>query len=411
MGILCGSLVFSETFFAILIMGDTIAYFIHAGKILLSKGSPLNNFLKTLKELPLPVFPEKHNAEGGKQGHAHDNPEGYRTMLQRYPNVHGKNAHHQRRDHDADDDDVEGLHEDIEVVAHDGYPGIHEACQDVRVDFGLAETLVVLDQDVIEEFHLIRRKADLGNVVLELIDDHAVGVDGVEVIDQALLQSKQADEVPVFHGFVDLLFQLVGQDVDDLQVFHKMVGRPVEHPEEEARQGLHPAELFAFKKRNVLRNDEHELVLEEKRTCGNHPEEELVLGRITFRHLEDQGNMIRFELETRNLIRVKGGMQGMFIHLKIFNKIALFIQIRIDKNLNRARIFRCPGNPIITELKSSQHTFPPFSTLFCMIVQLSRKDNTNLIDNPARSSSPWLGHDDPGQGKVSYTYYYAHHYP
>jgi hypothetical protein len=36
----CGSLAFSETFFANLVMGDTIAYFIHAGKILLSKGSP-----------------------------------------------------------------------------------------------------------------------------------------------------------------------------------------------------------------------------------------------------------------------------------------------------------------------------------------------------------------------------------
>lgn len=62
----CGSLVFSETFFANLVLGNTIAYFIRAGKILLSKGSPLDYFPKTLKELPLPVFPEKHNPESGK---------------------------------------------------------------------------------------------------------------------------------------------------------------------------------------------------------------------------------------------------------------------------------------------------------------------------------------------------------
>lgn len=41
--------------------------------------------------------------------------------------VHGKGADHEGGHHDPDGDDVQGLHQHVEVVGDDGDPGVHQA--------------------------------------------------------------------------------------------------------------------------------------------------------------------------------------------------------------------------------------------------------------------------------------------
>ena len=150
-------------------------------------------------------------------------------VLAREAYVHRENAYHQRGKHDGDGDDGERFNQPIQVVADDRHPRVHHAGQNVRVDFGLFVALAVFDEHVVDEFQALAADSDLDRIVLQSFDQLGIGIYAVEIVDQAFFQAEQVQEILILHGSVDLLFEGVGDRIDDLQVFVEMEDRTVDH--------------------------------------------------------------------------------------------------------------------------------------------------------------------------------------
>ncbi len=74
----------------------------------------------------------------------------------------------------------------------------------------------------------------------------------VEVVDQALLQAEQVQQVLVLHRGVDLLLERVGDRVDDLQVLDEVEDRAVDHLQHQVLERRDLGELLALEQRHVL---------------------------------------------------------------------------------------------------------------------------------------------------------------
>jgi len=144
--------------------------------------------LKLFKKSPFFQPPEQHKSDNRHERQAENDDKRKRVILKRNRHVHGKSADHKRRHHDADGDDVERFHQHVQVIADDGGTGIHEAGQNVGINLRLLVTLRIFNDEIVEQLFLFLREADLAGVILQLLQQNGIAVDGVEVLDQALFQ-------------------------------------------------------------------------------------------------------------------------------------------------------------------------------------------------------------------------------
>jgi len=195
-----------------------------------------------------------------QEADAEDDPERDRMVFKRYGHVHGKSAHDEGGHHDADGDDVQGFHEYAEIVVHDRCAGVHEARQDVRVNFRLPVALVVLYMYVVQVFPAFLGEPQPRGIELQFVENHGVGIDGVEVIHQAFLQGEHVGEVLVLHGDVDFLLQRIGNHIDHFQVAEEMRYDAENDLEHHVVQGLDLVEELAFQDPHVVRHHDDQLV-------------------------------------------------------------------------------------------------------------------------------------------------------
>ncbi len=231
-----------------------------------------------------------------------------------------------------------GLDQHVEVVVHDRGPGVHQAGEDVGVDLRLLVALLVLDDDVVQRLQVLRGQADALGEVLQLVDDHPVGVDGVLVVHHALFQREQVQQVAVLHGLVDLLLQRVGDHVDGAQVPQVVEGGPVQELQHQVGEGGDLQEGFALEQVAVLRQDQHQPVPEPEQSHRGDLELELVLLRVVLGALEDDGDVLRLELEAGDLVGVQGGGQGVLVHLELLDQEAPLAFVRVDVDVHGALV-------------------------------------------------------------------------
>ncbi len=88
----------------------------------------------------------------------------------------------------------------------------------------------------------------------------------------------------------------------------------------------------------LLVDDQHDAVGEEEDAHGFHAEEEVVVSRIVLRVLEDDGDVVVFELDTRRLVRVDGGRQRVRIDPQFVGQIGAFLPVghHVDVDGDRA---------------------------------------------------------------------------
>src|SRR3989304_656218 len=253
-------------------------------------------------------------------------------VLAREAYVHRKNAYHQRGKHDGDGNDSERFNQPVQVVADDRYARVHHTGENVRVDFGLFVALAVFDEHIVDEFQALAADPDLGRVVFQTFDQLGVGIYAVKIVNQALFQADQVQKILVLHRSVDLLFEGVGDRIDDLQVFVEMEDRTVDHLQHKVLKRSDLGELFPLKQRHVVAEDKDKLVGKEEQSRRCDLEHKAVRAGVVARAFENDGLVFRLELEPGQLVRIKGRCQGVFIQIERFHELfpILLIWIYVD---------------------------------------------------------------------------------
>ena len=281
-----------------------------------------------------PIEPEEQRGGGGQTA---NHPKGQGMVVgERHDDVHGEDTDDEGGEHQGDGDDGEGFDEPVEVIGDDGGAGVHEAGEDVGIDFSLAVALTVFDENIVEGFEVFGGEADLGGVGLEFFGEDLVGVNGVEVIDEAFLEGKHVDEIFVLEGGVDLLFDLAGDHGDGAKVLVEMENDAVEHLEQDILEGLDAGELTALENGDVFGEDDDDAVFEDEHAGGGDAEKEVIFAAVVFGAFEDEGGVLRLELEAGQLIGVEGGVEGVFVELELFEEIAFFGVIGRDEDKDLA---------------------------------------------------------------------------
>ena len=153
-------------------------------------------------------------------------------LLQRNCDVHGESANDKCRNHNGDSNDVEGLHQYVEVIAHHRNTSIHQAGENIGIDFGLFVALVVLDHDVVQQLDFLDWEADFGGIQFEFLQQSGVRSNRTQIVDKAFLQGEQIEQVTIFHGLGDLLLQVIGDRGNNLEMLTIMQDGAIDEPQD-----------------------------------------------------------------------------------------------------------------------------------------------------------------------------------
>lgn len=208
-------------------------------------------------------------------------------------------------------------------------------------------TLIVFNHNVVEELDVFRGEADFGCVVFEFFDEGAVGINGVEIIDERFFEHKEVDEVLVFHRRVNLLLQLAGYGIDTLDMLNEVGDTSVDKAKGHVLNGLEFDERPALEERDVFCDDNDEAVLENKGTGGCDLEEEIVGSEITLGSFENHSDVFGFKFEPAWLVGVEGRIEGMLVDFELFDEVPAFGFIRGDINRDCARAILAFHEPAV----------------------------------------------------------------
>lgn len=107
-------------------------------------------------------------------------------------NVHAHERGHERGHHKDDGNGCQAFDGEVEVVGNDGAVGIHRAVQDVGVHIGHLLGLMVINDDILEDFQLLLILADVQEInPLHFHFQQLVVAKGGHKIDQAFFDAKQ----------------------------------------------------------------------------------------------------------------------------------------------------------------------------------------------------------------------------
>lgn len=183
---------------------------------------------------PLPLD-EDDNPNGSEDdGGHHGDEEGVMRVLERQRNVHAIDAGHERRKHEDDGDAGEELHDDADVVGDDRGKGVHHAAEDVAVDVGHLDGLLVVDDDVLQEVLVVLGHLEHAGS-LEAFHDQFVGADGGCEVNETLLKVQQADEDLVVQRPLQFGLDACRPFVDRLQVAEVKESGPLEDVKNKSR--------------------------------------------------------------------------------------------------------------------------------------------------------------------------------
>ena len=210
-------------------------------------------------------------------------------------------------------------------MADDGGAGVHEAGDDLRVDFGAAEALLVLDDDVLEDAGLVVVEAEAGGACFHLVEERGVRIDRVEDVDEAFFEREHVEEVAGLHGGHDAALEGIGEHVDGLQVAFEVVDALVEQPEDDILDREDAERGAALEERGIVRHDDDDAVLVNEDAGGGELEEEVVVGGKTFRALEDDGGVVGLEFEAGEFVGVERGMERVVVDFVELHEVRLVL--------------------------------------------------------------------------------------
>ena len=158
---------------------------------------------------------------------------------------------------------------------------------------------------------------------------------------QSFEQRKYTRQSFVGNRSFHFIFKTVRNGPDDPQIFQKVPGGVIDQPQQHTGDGIAAQRhLAVFKDRHRVGLNDDDLVFEEKRTGGCHPEDKFVIAVVASRLFQNHSNMITFVFHTRYFVFVECRIVGVFVDAAFFDqKFAVFIG-RIAVKLDRAdRIF------------------------------------------------------------------------
>src|SRR3989339_1806731 len=124
-----------------------------------------------------------------------------------------------------DVDERQILQQQVHVVVDDASTSFHETGEHRREDLRLTSALFMFDDDVVDHLDFVLRKSDLLSACADLGKHQRVGLERVQVVDEAFAEREHLEQIAVFHGQVELRLQLGVDLFDDLEVPQKMVNR------------------------------------------------------------------------------------------------------------------------------------------------------------------------------------------
>jgi len=109
-----------------------------------------------------------------------------------------------------------------------------------------------------------------------------------------------------------------------------VVDGAVEHFKHHIAKAGYPGKFLVIEHRQVFAGDQDDPVIEEENAHGGNAEEEAVLDDIIARPLVDHREMFGLEFQTRQLIGIERGIEGVLIQLHFGGQISFFRLVRTD---------------------------------------------------------------------------------
>lgn len=188
------------------------------------------------------MFPQGRRRRGAEEDrNGDDEPEAEGIFGKGDRDVHAPEAEEQGRDGQDNRNGGQEPHDQVQVVADDGGEDFHGAVDDAAVHLYHFDGLLVLDNDIFQQVFVFLVHFDgvrLGRnapQAQQLFRHHVIAFQGRREIRQGFLQVQHAEQLGVFHGPAQVVFQIIGPADDVADVFQIQRRRLVEDLEEEPR--------------------------------------------------------------------------------------------------------------------------------------------------------------------------------
>ena len=153
-----------------------------------------------------------------------------------------------------------------------------------------------------------------------------------------------------------------------------MADRLEQDPEQNVLDRVDPAcRACGSKELNIVIHHHHHAVAEHKNPHRLDPEKEVIVSRVVFRVLQNDGGMIILILNTGSFIRVDGRDQSVFVDFQIINEMTAFLFVRQNVHINGQCAAGVTRNAPVHKGVFMQHNRVPFLGLKARFRQLRQK--------------------------------------
>ncbi len=209
-----------------------------------------------------------------------------------------------RREED-DVDQREVLEKDVHVVVHDRAASVHKPGKNGGEDLGLLGALEIIQDDVVEHLGLLLRQPEFLRGGAHLGEGAAVGLDGVQIVDERFSEGEHLEQVPVLHRRADLGFEIDGELLYGFEMVEVMMHGVQEEFEQHVDRRTDPLKFLGRERDAALAHDhvKHASVVEKPRRGNVQPQ--ALVDREVFRPLPDDINALAVELNARDLVGIE----------------------------------------------------------------------------------------------------------